>query len=119
MLISAGFSDTEVGLRTVHYDTTNIQRYQNPNGRNGEAQLSVKFRGSNKRQLDSEPSTLVRTYESGTIQERGKDGNNNVICTECCPSATKRICVVRNTQAKERCFEVFGGICKLATAVSM
>ena len=76
--------------------------------RNGEEQLKAVFADRNKRQLESEPSTLVRTCESGTIPQRGEVGKNDGILGECSPSSAKRICMVRDAETRERSCEVFG-----------
>ena len=108
MLVSAGFSDAAVVLRTRLRDTTSLQSYHNLMVRNGEEQLKAVLADINKRQLESEPSTLVCTHKSGTIPQRGEDGKNDGILGECSPSSAKRICMVGDAETRERSFEVFG-----------
>ena len=45
MLISAGYSDAAVVLRTDHRDTTSLQSYHNFRGEQGEQQLQALFGG--------------------------------------------------------------------------
>ena len=50
MLISAGYSDAAVVLRTGHRDTTSLQSYQNLRGRHGREQLEAVF-GMNQNRI--------------------------------------------------------------------
>ena len=107
-LISAWFSDAAVVLRAGHRDTTILQSSHILIGCKGEAQLTAVLADCNECQLEIEPSRLVRTYESGTISQRGEAGMNDGILAEFNPSSPKRICLVRDSEAKERDFEFFG-----------
>lgn len=65
MLISAGYSDAAVCLRTGHRDATSLQSYHNLRGRNSEEQLGAVFEGQVRSyRMENVASGMTRKLDS-------------------------------------------------------
>lgn len=73
MLISAGYSDAAVALRSGHRDNTSLQSYQNLRGLNGEAQPRAVFSEGRKVNVKNEPCGELGKNTVGAV-DGGRGG---------------------------------------------